>query len=477
MTSPTNPLVAERVDSTGWYSGVGIAESIADLVHGVESGSWIEGTIGGIGTSLEALGTIVDPLGSVASWGVAWLIEHVGPLSSALEWLAGDPDQIAAFALTWRNVAGHAQAQAGGLREAVWHDVPDWVGPSADAYRDHAAATLGALLGLGSAASGIGTVVEGAGLLVALVREMVRDLIADFVAVLAVRLPLWLAQEGLTFGLATPLVVAQVGALAAKWAARISRLLLALVNSLRRLLPILRRLDELIGNLTTLLRGLERTSTWDRGGHRLPRARDRDGDHRPDGLDPDGDGDGRLDDLDGDGRVDIPPPIRDGPTLPTKPMDPSMRYETDPERLPFHGKAVKYLTDAEREEYRLFVRDGLIYRTDGELFDSRGSATFWGGRDSDRAIFVMDENGNLYASKFQASGEFHHSSLVAGGPVAGAGELHVEDGRLIGVTDHSGHYTPTRRMTWRVASTLAEQGVSMDGVDFALEAPAERRRP
>jgi hypothetical protein len=477
MTSPTNPLVAERVDSTGWYSGVGIAESIADLVHGVESGSWIEGTIGGVGTSLEALGTIVDPLGSVASWGVAWLIEHVGPLSSALEWLAGDPDQIAAFALTWRNVAGHARAQAGGLREAVWHDVADWVGPSADAYRDHAAATLGALLGLGSASSGIGTIVEGAGLLVALVREMVRDLIADFVAVLAVRLPLWLAQEGLTFGLATPLVVAQVGALAAKWAARISRLLLALVNSLRRLLPILRRLDELIGNLTTLLRRLERTSTWDRGGHRLPRARDRDGDHRPDGLDPDGDGDGRLDDLDGDGRVDIPPPIRDGPTLPTKPMDPSMRYETDPERLPFHGKAVKYLTDAEREEYRLFVRDGLIYRTDGELFDSRGSATFWGGRDSDRAIFVMDENGNLYASKFQASGEFHHSSLVAGGPVAGAGELHVEDGRLIGVTDHSGHYTPTRRMTWRVASTLAEQGVSMDGVDFALEAPAERRRP
>ena len=379
MTSPTNPLVAERVDSTGWYSGVGIAESIADLVHGVESGSWIEGTIGGVGTSLEALGTLVDPLGSVASWGVAWLIEHVGPLSSALEWLAGDPDQIAAYALTWRNVAGHAQAQASGLREAVWHDVPDWAGPSAEAYRDHAVAALGALLGLGQAANGIGTLVEGAGLLVSLVREMVRDLIADFVAVLAVRLPLWLAQEGLTFGLATPVVVAQVSALAAKWAARISRLLRALVESLRRLLPIVRRLDGLIGDLTKLLRGLERTSDWDRGGHRLPRGPDRDGDHRPDGLDPDGDGDGRLDDLDGDGLPDVPPPIRDGPTLPTKAMDPSMRYETDPERRPFPGKEVKYLTDAEREEHRLFVRDGLIYRTDGELFDSRGSSTFWGG--------------------------------------------------------------------------------------------------
>ena len=472
MTSPTNPLVAERVDSTGWYSGVGIAESIAELVHGVESGSWVEGTIGGVGTSLEALGTVVDPLGSVASWGVAWLIEHVGPLSSALEWLAGDPDQIAAYAMTWRNVAGHAEAQASGLREAVWHDVPDWAGPSADAYRDHAAAHLGALLGLGQAAGGIGTLVEGAGLLVSLVREMVRDLIADFVAVLAVRLPLWLAQEGLTFGLATPVVVAQVGALAAKWAARISRLLLALVDSLRRLLPILRRLDDLIGDLTRLLRGLERTSSWDRGGHALPRRPDRDGDRRPDGLDPDGDGNGRLDDLDGDGLPDIPPPVRDGPVLPTGPMDPGMRYETDPQRFPFHGKSVKYLTEAEREEHRLFVRDGLIYRTDGELFDSRGSATFWGGHDSDKAIFVMDEYGNIYASKFQARGEFHHSSLLAGGPVAGAGELHVEDGRLIGVTDNSGHYLPTRQMTLRVATRLADQGVSMDGVDFVLDAPA-----
>ena len=84
----------------------------------------------------------------------------------------------------------------------------------------------------------------------------------------------------------------------------------------------------------------------------------------------------------------------------------------------------------------------------------------------------MDEYGNIYASKYQAPGEFHHSTLVAGGPVAGAGELHVEDGRLIRVTDNSGHYTPTRQMTWRVASTLAEQGVSMDGVDFGLDAKA-----
>jgi hypothetical protein len=39
----------------------------------------------------------------------------VKPLSEALDWLAGDPAQIAAQAQTWRNVAGSLQDRADGL--------------------------------------------------------------------------------------------------------------------------------------------------------------------------------------------------------------------------------------------------------------------------------------------------------------------------------------------------------------------------
>ncbi len=41
------------------------------------------------------LGVVLDSIGTLVSYGVAWLIEHVKPLSDALDWLAGDPDQIA----------------------------------------------------------------------------------------------------------------------------------------------------------------------------------------------------------------------------------------------------------------------------------------------------------------------------------------------------------------------------------------------
>jgi hypothetical protein len=113
--------------------------------------------------------------------------------------------------------------------------------------------------GIARAAGGVGSLVEGAGLLVALVRELVRDLIADFVSVLAVRLPTWLAEAGLTLGLATPLVVSQVGSLVAKWAARITKLVTALITSLRRLAPMLSRLGGLVDELSDLLRRASRT--------------------------------------------------------------------------------------------------------------------------------------------------------------------------------------------------------------------------
>ncbi|GAB3946996.1 hypothetical protein GCM10027614_41450 [Micromonospora vulcania] len=191
--------------------------------------------------------------------GVAWLLEHVKPLSDALDWLAGDPDQITAYAQTWRNVSQQVTGQVTALSEAVRTEIATWTGPASEAYRRYSDQHLRHLAGLADATGLIGTVVEGAGLLVALVRELVRDLIADFVSILAVRLWEWLAEAGLTLGAATPLVAAQVSTLVAKWAAKIAGLLTALARSVSRLRPILSKLGELLDTLRTALSGLRRT--------------------------------------------------------------------------------------------------------------------------------------------------------------------------------------------------------------------------
>ncbi|MEV4758011.1 hypothetical protein AB0J86_23245 [Micromonospora sp. NPDC049559] len=259
MTGTANPLVEARVDSTGGWTGIGLAEDIQLLVSAFEGGSWIDGTIGGFAAGLDVLATVTDPLGQLVSWGVAWLIEHVKPLSDALDRLAGDPDQITAYAGTWTNVAAAMRDAAADLDQAVQADLAGWQGAAGDAYRRYAGEQHEALVTAGSGAEAMATVTLGAGLVVALVREVVRDLIAEFVSVLAVRLWEWLAIAGGTLGAGLPWVAAQVSSLAAKWAAKIARLLTGLISSLRRLAPMLSRLDDILRQLRDLLARLART--------------------------------------------------------------------------------------------------------------------------------------------------------------------------------------------------------------------------
>ncbi|WP_328459367.1 hypothetical protein OHA21_26910 [Actinoplanes sp. NBC_00393] len=233
----TSTLIEAPRDSTTGLTGIGLASDIQQLADGIRSNSWVDATLGGVGASLEGLSLAIDPLGTLAAWGVAWLIEHVQPLQDALDKLAGDADDIAAHAATWKNVAAFTDTARAEYAASLRAEVAGWFGSSGDAYRTHAGDHLSLLEGITLAAGGISYAVEGAGLLVALVRGIVRDLIAEFIATLAVRLPQWLAAEGLTLGLATPFVAGQVAALVSKWVDKIQHFIRGLLSSLRKLLP------------------------------------------------------------------------------------------------------------------------------------------------------------------------------------------------------------------------------------------------
>jgi hypothetical protein len=255
-----SPLVAQAHSSTTWYTGLGLVEDAEQVSSGIHDNSWVDGTLGGVGGSLDVLGMVIDPLGSLVAWGVGWLMEHVKPLKEALDWLAGNPDEIAAHAATWRNASVASTDTHQQFTDAVRAQTADWSGGSGDAYRAHAAQQLEVIGGIATATGAISYAVEGAGLLVGLIRGIVRDLIAQFVATLAARLPQWLAEEGLTLGIATPLVVGQVAALVAKWVDKIQGFVRALLNSLRRLSG---KLDDLTGVLDGLKQALRRLSRSD----------------------------------------------------------------------------------------------------------------------------------------------------------------------------------------------------------------------
>jgi contact-dependent growth inhibition (CDI) system CdiA-like toxin len=252
MTS-SNPLVAGAVSTpVDPWAGVWIAEDIETILAGVRGGSWIETSLGAVSAGLDALAFVSDPVGALLQYGVAWIIEHVKPLSEALDWLAGDPAEIAGHAQTWRNVAAALGDRAEELGRAARWDTAEWSGAAGEAYRRWGGLQQSAVGGLAGAAETLAAITEGAGMLVAGVRMMVRDAIA----VLVSRLISYAAEEVFSLGLATPLVVEQVSSLCAAWAARIARWLKDLIGSLARLRGLAGKIGEAIEALKKLLRRL-----------------------------------------------------------------------------------------------------------------------------------------------------------------------------------------------------------------------------
>ena len=254
----TNPLVAATADNQpSPWAGIWIAEDIEQIATGVHNGSWIDGTLGAVSAGLDALAFVSDPVGGLLQYGIAWLIEHVKPLAEALDWLAGDPAQIAAHAQTWRNVAESLRVDSDDLVRAARWEVSDWTGAAAQAYSNHAQRREQSLRALARASDVMALITEGAGLLIGTVRVMVRDAIATVVS----RLIVYAGELVATVGLATPLVAEQVTTLCAAWAAKISHWLKALLTSLRRLGEAAQRLARNIDELG----GLDRSDVRDSG--------------------------------------------------------------------------------------------------------------------------------------------------------------------------------------------------------------------
>ncbi|MEU4813212.1 DUF6531 domain-containing protein [Nocardia fluminea] len=240
-----NPLIAAREDTTDWSTGISLVSSVTDLSDAISGGSWIEVGLGVVGLGAEAVSLVVDPLGTLAGYGVGWLIEHCQPLQDALDWIAGDPGQIEAYAKTWDNVAARISEVATAQNAAVTADVADWTGQTATAYKSAASNTTNLLTAADTAATAAASAIRMAGGIVAAVREMVRDLVAQTVG----RLAVWAAELVFSVGLATPLVAVQATAYIAKTVATISKLFSKLAKTMSKLKPLLKQLKSAFGDI------------------------------------------------------------------------------------------------------------------------------------------------------------------------------------------------------------------------------------
>ncbi|HUR52557.1 MAG TPA: DUF6531 domain-containing protein, partial [Gemmataceae bacterium] len=282
-----NPLVAEVKDSTKAYSGISLLESANDLKSAIESGDWASVALGAVGTALDALSMAMDPFGAILAAGVGWLMEHVGPLREALDGLAGDADEIAAQAETWKNVAVELGGIGEDLAGMVAADTVSWTGNAADVYRQRASDTVTLLSTAQRGCEGASSGVKTAGEVVAAVRALVRDIIAELVG----HMISWALQVLFTLGIGLTWVVPQVVTAVAKTASKIADLTKRLVKALQALVPLLKRAGALFSDAAKALRNI-------RPGRSVSPPRHVDISGSPKGLDGPG----------GGGSPDAPPP-------------------------------------------------------------------------------------------------------------------------------------------------------------------------
>jgi hypothetical protein len=101
------------------------------------------------------------------------------------------------------------------------------------------------------------------------------------------------------------------------------------------------------------------------------------------------------------------------------------------------NQGVKYCDQEERKAYVAKIEGGRVKDAKGDVYDTDKESTGHSGKGW--AIFIWAPDDTLYVHSHEAD-KFHHSSILAGGPVKCAGELKVEGGTLKKVTPKTGHY-------------------------------------
>lgn len=115
-----------------------------------------------------------------------------------------------------------------------------------------------------------------------------------------------------------------------------------------------------------------------------------------------------------------------------------------------------YMTEEEKESYRVEIDEGLLVNSYQELLS-------YDYPDKDY-IFVIDLQNNLYIT--EETHTTYHSCFCRGGPVLVAGKIAISLGIIQSVSFESGHYTPSVAVGYQFFQILVAQG-------YRLEAPIE----
>ena len=249
MVSSVEIAKPESTHETDPLKDAGIVGDIWDLYN---SKSALDATLNTISVAADLVDMAVNPIKTLVSWPVNWIISHIDPLPDMLQQFTGDPEKVEAAALTWERIGDQWTQAAAELEAAVAAGLDAQVCRTLSAYKVQIGSVIETFRSLGDACGVVAQCLNILSAMVKIVYELTREAIADLIGTFVQSV--WEAVG--TLGIATPAIVAQISATVSKWVARITTKGKQVLNGFQEALKSFTKLDGILEKLGPALKKL-----------------------------------------------------------------------------------------------------------------------------------------------------------------------------------------------------------------------------
>ena len=232
--SPEAPEYTRSIDNTTPTEGLVILDTLYNAAQDLRSGD-VNNLVDSAQGLLEEAGNLaLDPVGTIAGSVVEWIMQHVDPLKSWVNQLTGDSGQVYGMSASWDSISSSLASIAEELESATTNDFADMTGESVRAYGERQAVVYSAINGVSEASGAFGEALSK----VADSVDSIHDAVVSAISDIVVTCFEVVAEEILSFGLATPVAEAQVAGKTSKWVNRIEPVLEVLMNALQAIMAV-----------------------------------------------------------------------------------------------------------------------------------------------------------------------------------------------------------------------------------------------
>lgn len=161
--------------------GSGLAQDANELVNQALRFDWTEGLVSLGSAALDVADVLKDPMAKLISMGLGWVIEFFGPLNWILDKLVGDQEQIDRLSLTWEGISSELGGVAEDLDTEYRSATADWSGHGVAQYMRYCGESVELYKAASGAAAATAGLIKISGVILKVVRTIVRQLITDCV--------------------------------------------------------------------------------------------------------------------------------------------------------------------------------------------------------------------------------------------------------------------------------------------------------